>query len=313
MTYPPIQFTRNVSRRRYSPYQLIADNVWIFGYGSLIYRPGFEYTGKISGFIKGYKRVWYLLSACHRGTRERPGRVVTLMTSESDITSGIAYCIKRDKAEQIFKNLCKRESSYVRLLTKVFVKENIVGCDAFMYYVNETDPDYSPGEEEEIAQQIAVSVGPTGPNRDYLFNITKSLRENGIPDPQMEKLEIRVRELLQKYDQLHDKYRMKDMIGLNIEKPVGTIIINEGAVEGVVNAQKPLYSRGIISVEGDFESNRVVSIRGRDGAEVSRGVCNYSSEDLKKIIGVHSKDIIGVLGYKCDNDEIVERDNLILV
>lgn len=289
------------------------DNVWIFGYGSLIYRPGFEYTGKISGFIKGYKRVFYLLSSCHRGTKEEPGRVATLAKSESDITYGVAYCIKRDKAELIFKNLCARESSYEKVLEKVFVKDHIVACNAFMYYVNESDPDYRPASNDEIAKTIATAVGPTGPNRDYLFNITKSLRENGIPDTELESLEALVRKILDSNSSIHSRYRIKDLIGKNIEKATGVIVINEGAVEGVVNAGKPLYSIGIVDIKGEWEAGKVVSIRGKNGAEVSRGICNYSSSDLKQVIGVHSKNFPEILGYTRDNDEVVGRDNLILV
>ena len=53
-------------------------DVWIFGFGSLIHNPGFEYAARNSGYIKGWRRVWYQGSTDHRGTIESPGRTVTL-------------------------------------------------------------------------------------------------------------------------------------------------------------------------------------------------------------------------------------------
>jgi cation transport regulator ChaC len=57
---------------------MAGSGIWVFGYGSLVYRPGFEYARRVEGFIRGYRRVFHQGSTDHRGTPEFPGRTVTL-------------------------------------------------------------------------------------------------------------------------------------------------------------------------------------------------------------------------------------------
>lgn len=130
----------------------------------------------------------------------------------------------------------------------------------------------------------------------------------------LEKLVQSIREEADKIEYEEEKLKIKDKLSLNEEKSKGSVQINEGAVEGIVNSGKSLYSAGIILVQGDFESKSIVTICDKNGNEISRGISNYSSLELEKIIGKKSKDFINVLGYKNEeSDAVVDRDHLILV
>jgi len=64
----------------------ISSDIWIFGFGSLIHYPGFEYAERRVGYIKGWRRVWYQGSTDHRGTPDNPGRTVTLEADATAVT-----------------------------------------------------------------------------------------------------------------------------------------------------------------------------------------------------------------------------------
>ncbi|KAE9603757.1 putative glutathione-specific gamma-glutamylcyclotransferase, gamma-glutamyl cyclotransferase [Lupinus albus] len=87
---------------------------WVFGYGSLVWNPGFEYDEKIIGFIKDYRRVFDLACIDHRGTPELPARTCTLEEKEGAICWGIAYCVRGgpEKENLAMQYLEKRECEY---------------------------------------------------------------------------------------------------------------------------------------------------------------------------------------------------------
>ncbi|MEW5310397.1 MAG: hypothetical protein WDW38_002198 [Sanguina aurantia] len=88
--------------------------IWVFGYGSLIYRPGFVYSARVPGYIRDYKRVFYQGSTDHRGTQEFPGRTVTLEPLQGAVTWGVAYALSGTPAEQeaTLQYLEEREKQY---------------------------------------------------------------------------------------------------------------------------------------------------------------------------------------------------------
>ncbi len=92
----------------------------------------------------------------------------------------------------------------------------------------------------------------------------------------------------------------------------GKIMIDPGAEEAILKKGKSLLPSGILKVEGNFKPGDVVSLISQDHAEIARGICSYSSEDLEKIRGHHTREIIGLLGYK-DYDEVIHRNNLAII
>ncbi|NPV27188.1 MAG: glutamate 5-kinase [Firmicutes bacterium] len=91
----------------------------------------------------------------------------------------------------------------------------------------------------------------------------------------------------------------------------GTLTVDAGAEDAIVNRGKSLLPSGITRVEGNFEAGNVVKLVSLTGAEIARGIVNYSSEEIEQIKGKHTREIANVLGYK-DYDEVIHRNNLTL-
>ncbi|HBT47150.1 MAG TPA: glutamate 5-kinase [Peptococcaceae bacterium] len=92
----------------------------------------------------------------------------------------------------------------------------------------------------------------------------------------------------------------------------GKIWVDAGAARAIIHRGKSLLPGGITGVEGNFEHGSLVSILGPDGKEIARGMTNYSAEEIKRIQGKKTGEILAILGRK-DYDEVVHRDNLIVL
>lgn len=194
---------------------------WLFGYGSVIWRPGFPFVRKFNGYVKGYRRRFWQRCRYHRGTEEHPGRVVTIVDKddvdddddaedeEEPIVYGTAFCISNEVSQAVLQQMDFRErGGYVRRSVEVFVdgREAPV-CVSYLYVALPDAPDYIRREHghersiDDIARVIAGSRGPSGPNVDYLFNLARSLREElQVHDQHVFKLEAAVRKLLREIE-----------------------------------------------------------------------------------------------------------------
>ncbi|XP_044518135.1 glutathione-specific gamma-glutamylcyclotransferase 1 isoform X2 [Gracilinanus agilis] len=124
--------------------------LWIFGYGSLVWRPDFAYSNSRVGFVRGYSRRFWQGDTFHRGSDKMPGRVVTLLEDHEGCTWGVAYEVR---GEQISEN-----------------------------------PGYlGPAPEEDIATQILACSGRSGHNLEYLLRLADFIRLCG-PQAQDEHL-----------------------------------------------------------------------------------------------------------------------------
>lgn len=102
----------------------------------------------------------------------------------------------------------------------------------------------------------------------------------------------------------------KRWIGFTL-KPKGRIVVDAGAAAAVCDNGKSLLSSGIIAVDGNFDIGASVEIAPADGETIAVGLANYSSADIRKIMGQKSSQIQELLGYK-PYDEVVHRDNLVV-
>lgn len=152
--------------------------MWIFGYGSLIWRPNIEHVERLEGAITGWQRRFWQGSPDHRGTPERPGRVVTLVERPRARCLGVAYRLPADKADVIMARLDHREQAgYRRIDVQVEPPEGSP-VTAVCYIAGPANPCWlGPAPLGEMAAQIANSTGPSGPNAEYLVRLAAALRE----------------------------------------------------------------------------------------------------------------------------------------
>ncbi|XP_076873705.1 glutathione-specific gamma-glutamylcyclotransferase 1 [Brachyhypopomus gauderio] len=161
-------------------------SLWIFGYGSLVWKPDFKYKRSKVGYIQGYKRRFWHGDNFHRGNDDVPGRVVTLLEEEDACTWGVAFEVTGSQVEESLKYLNVREAVRGGYVTRVveFIPrgENQVPVQALVYIATADNPIYlGPASVEEIAAQISVSKGKTGHNIEYLLRLADFMRQS-CPD-----------------------------------------------------------------------------------------------------------------------------------
>lgn len=93
--------------------------------------------------------------------------------------------------------------------------------------------------------------------------------------------------------------------------PAGKLYLDQGAVNAICKAGKSLLAAGITEIEGEFQRQDAVQLCDATGQEIARGLVNYNSIELQKILGCHSDDIPKILGH-AGADTVVHRDNLVL-
>ncbi|XP_019416037.1 PREDICTED: gamma-glutamylcyclotransferase 2-1-like [Lupinus angustifolius] len=178
---------------------------WVFGYGSLVWNPGFEYDEKIVGFIKDYRRVFDLACIDHRGTPEHPARTCTLEEKEGALCWGAAYCFGGgpEKEKLAMQYLERRECEYDQKTLVSFYKEEdslnpvLTGVIVFTSTADKANKYYlGPAPLEDMARQIATAHGPCGNNRDYLFLLEKAMHDIGHEDNYVIELANEVRKEL---------------------------------------------------------------------------------------------------------------------
>lgn len=154
-------------------------SVWLFGYGSLIYKADFPYLQRRPASIAGWTRRFWQGSHDHRGTPEAPGRVVTLIEEADAVCHGMAYLI----TPEVFAHLDHREKNgYLRLPIPIAFDDSDE-VEGLVYIATPDNTAFlGAASEQEIAAHIARSAGPSGPNSDYLNHLAEALRELGRHD-----------------------------------------------------------------------------------------------------------------------------------
>jgi cation transport protein ChaC len=161
-------------------------SVWLFGYGSLIYKADFPFLERRPAHISGWTRRFWQGSHDHRGTEAAPGRVVTLVPEEGAVCHGMAYLVTPEE----FAHLDHREKNgYLRLATEIRFEDGSSALGLVYIATHENAAFLGPASERAIAQQIAQSRGPSGPNSEYLLELAKALRELGKDDPHVFEIE----------------------------------------------------------------------------------------------------------------------------
>lgn len=172
--------------------------MWVFGYGSLLWNPGFDPVQAEPACLQGYARSFCMWSIHHRGSPDDPGLVLALDAKRTARCDGMALRASQDDAPAILAMLRARElvsSAYVERILPVTLASGET-VQAVSYVIDPDHEQYCKLSLERQAQVIACAVGGRGPNTEYLWNTVAYMRQIGICDPDLEWLDLRVRDIV---------------------------------------------------------------------------------------------------------------------
>jgi cation transport protein ChaC len=167
----------------------MASERWVFGYGSLMWRPGFPFVERRGATLHGRRRAFCIYSVHHRGTYDRPGLVLGL--APGGATRGAAYRVAEADGPAVYAYLMEREQpteTYIEARRHVRLDDGRrVECLVFLSDVRHAQWAGALSLERQ-AELIAGARGLSGPNIEYLRDLVQHLREMGVRDQGMERL-----------------------------------------------------------------------------------------------------------------------------
>lgn len=173
------------------------ERLWVFGYGSLIWDPGFPVAERRIARATGWHRSFCMRSIHHRGTVESPGLVLALDRAPGAWCDGVAFAVTPGAEDATLAALRERElisSAYLETTLPLTTADGPL--EALAYVIDPDHVQYCGGLPlEEQARIIAGAVGGRGPNRDYLWSTVAHLQDLGIADADLDWLAERVRDL----------------------------------------------------------------------------------------------------------------------
>lgn len=173
------------------------EDIWVFGYGSLMWQPGFDFSSRHKAVAQGYHRRFCIYSREYRGTPENPGLVLGL--DDGGICEGVAFEVRAADAADVLATLWEREMTppgiYLARRIPVLMEGRTQRACAFL--VNPQHPDYHKENCYDIAAEIIQQAsGQRGRNVEYLENTVHHLRSVNINDAGLEDLLARVKSRL---------------------------------------------------------------------------------------------------------------------
>ncbi len=168
------------------------EDFWVFGYGSLMWRPGFPFVEATPAALPGYHRSFCVYSRYWRGTPARPGLVLGL--TPGGLCRGLAFRIAADKRDEVVDYLNERELAAYAYLPK-HLPVDMGGRQASAYtFVADMGHSHYAGDllPADAARIIMEAEGKAGLNRDYLINTIRELEHRGFAEPALHELLRRV-------------------------------------------------------------------------------------------------------------------------
>ena len=161
-----------------------AADLWVFGYGSLIWRPGFPFEESVQARLHGYHRSLCIFSHVHRGTPERPGLVLGL--DRGGVCRGLAFRVAAAESSQTVAYLREREQA-----TSVYIERHVPlkledgrQVRGLVYVANRRHLQYAGKlPPAELLRLVRNGRGSSGENPDYVLQTNEHLRKMGIYDP----------------------------------------------------------------------------------------------------------------------------------
>ena len=174
------------------------DALWVFGYGSLIWNPGFTFAERRIARLDGWRRSFCMSSIHYRGTPEHPGLVLALDRAADEACQGVAFRVTPGAEDATLAYLRERElisSAYLEEFLPVTLEDGKT-VRAVTYVINHDHCQYVGGLGlDDQARVIARAHGGNGPNCDYLFSTSAHLEQLGIADSDLAWLVDRVRQI----------------------------------------------------------------------------------------------------------------------
>ena len=166
---------------------------WVFGYGSLIWKPGFEFMAEQKAMLEGWNRCLCVYSWVHRGTEQSPGLVLGL--DRGGTCHGLARLVSGEKRQQVIDYLRERE-----LVTNVYqetwveiILEGGKKVEALTYIVDQSHRQYASSHSlDELVTMIKRSEGKSGTNIDYVCSTVSSLKALDIEDKLLDEIVIKL-------------------------------------------------------------------------------------------------------------------------
>ncbi|MEQ8586932.1 MAG: gamma-glutamylcyclotransferase [Thalassobaculaceae bacterium] len=167
-----------------------AGDLWIFGYGSLMWRPGFEHVERSDALLRGYRRRLCVVSRHHRGTATRPGLVMGL--DRGGACRGVAYRVPAAAVAETLAYLDEREIAHYPVYRRSIVSVGLGDGArhlAVTYTVDRREADYAGSlSVPEQAAIVAGATGLSGPNPDYLRQTVEHIHAMGLRDRALERV-----------------------------------------------------------------------------------------------------------------------------
>jgi cation transport regulator ChaC len=180
----------------------VARALWIFGYGSLVWRPAFAHVESRPATIRGFRRLFWQGSTDHRGVPGAPGRVVTVLPEADAECAGRVYRVDPAAEREVLAGLDQREQGgYERYEVEAWLtpgepdeageaRPPAARVSALMYAATPGNRNYlGPAPLDAIARQVCASRGPSGHNVDYVLELAAALRVMGARDAHVFELE----------------------------------------------------------------------------------------------------------------------------
>ncbi|MGU3496478.1 gamma-glutamylcyclotransferase [Xanthobacteraceae bacterium A53D] len=167
------------------PVAVPAHDPWVFGYGSLMWKPGFDYVERAEATLIGAHRSLCIFSFHHRGTPEQPGLVLGLDTGGS--CKGVAFRVAAERWPETHAYLTEREQIsgvYRETARRVRLKgASVTDASAVAYVANRAHPQYARGLSlDDQLHMVRRSHGMSGPNADYVLATVDMLAQMDIKD-----------------------------------------------------------------------------------------------------------------------------------